>query len=566
MPSVLSRAAVAVTMCWLSACTTSPMSVVGNFDSDTRLLEFGAQSRFNASDAASQLRQQVPLIYFFAFQAGVLQMDPDTRTYPAFTNDLDQQQAALVGVERNRWIEVAQAGEKNIDLICAQYQSALYALDKNRRATLANLNALQSATVGIMGLALAAQKAIGIVGVAFGLAASLFDTTLNSVLYQLPPASVVSVMNAQRDIFRGQETGANPEWVNIQNPIAVGNRLNEYIRYCTPVIIEANVGKLLAQTTADANGQLSARTQPATGPTLPSIVRRTFSSADLRSRVAALTPAQALIVERTMSGRLAERPAGLQQNLRAMVGPSGIRTGAQAKAFLQAWIVLEDPTPAFEQEWADALDAAGAQASGTAGSAVATGAAPAPAPTHAPKTTPTPAAAQQPQSPLEKQILALSPQDALGTAQAMYPRLADRSDDLQRRMRTLVGSEASLSADDAKPFLIAWLRSDELSPRFQAQWVSALEVQTHQASYSSALQQEIFALKPGPALAVAQAMYPGLADRPPALREALQADVPSLAALNERNAKPVLSKWIVLENRTPVFEAEWTRALASVPH
>ena len=138
---------------------------------------------------------------------------------------------------------------------------------------------------------------------------------------------------------------------DVGRAIAVGNRLNEYIRYCTPVIIEANVGKLLAQTTADANGQLSARTQPATGPTLPSIVRRTFSSADLRSRVAALTPAQALIVERTMSGRLAERPAGLQQNLRAMVGPSGIRTGAQAKAFLQAWIVLEDPTPAFEQEW-----------------------------------------------------------------------------------------------------------------------------------------------------------------------------------------------------------------------
>jgi hypothetical protein len=556
MPSVLSRAAVAVMMCWLSACTASPMSVVGNFDSDTRLLEFGAQSRFNASDAASQLRQQVPLIYFFAFQAGVLQMDPDTRTYPAFTNDLDQQQAALVGVERNRWIEVAQAGEKNIDLICAQYQSALYALDKNRRATLANLNALQSATVGIMGLALAAQKAIGIVGVAFGLAASLFDTTLNSVLYQLPPASVVSVMNAQRDIFRGQETGANPEWVTIQNPIAVGNRLNEYIRYCTPVIIEANVGKLLAQTTADANGQLSARTQPATGPTLPSIVRHSFSSTDLRNRVAALTPAQALTVERTMSGRLAERPADLQQNLRAMVGPSGIRTGAQAKAFLQAWIVLEDPNPTFEQEWADALDAAGTQASGTAGSAVPTRAAPAP----------TPAPPQQAPSALEQQVLALSPQDALPAAQAMYPRLADRSDDLQRRMRALVGSEAGLTADNAKPFLIAWLRSDGTSPRFQAQWVSALGVQTHQASYSSALQQEIFALKPGPALAIAQAMYPGLADRPPALRETLQADIPSFAALNERNAKPVLSKWIVLENRTPAFEAEWTRALASVPH
>ena len=51
------------------------------------------------------------------------------------------------------------------------------------KTILANLNTMQSATVAIMGLAIAAQKSIAIVATAFGLAASLFDTTVNSVLF-----------------------------------------------------------------------------------------------------------------------------------------------------------------------------------------------------------------------------------------------------------------------------------------------------------------------------------------------------------------------------------------------
>ena len=122
MPSVLSRAAVAVTMCWLSACTTSPMSVVGNFRQ-----RYAAPRVWRAEPVE---RERCRIATAPAVPPDLLLCLPGRR--PADRSGhtdvsclhrrlLDQQQAALVGVERNRWIEVAQAGEKNIDLICAQY-------------------------------------------------------------------------------------------------------------------------------------------------------------------------------------------------------------------------------------------------------------------------------------------------------------------------------------------------------------------------------------------------------------------------------------------------------------
>jgi hypothetical protein len=296
--------------------------VTGWFNGDSRLLDMGAQSQFNVSDVEAQMQQQIPLLYFFAFQAGALRSEePNTGVNPTFTTDLNLQEAALANISPDRWIAVARAGETSIDLICARYQSALYELDRARRTTLANLTTIQSATVAIMGLALAAQKAIGIVGVAFGLAVSLFNTTVSSVLFQLPPASVVSVMNAQRNIIRSQETSVNADWVAIRDPVTVAKRLNEYIRYCTPVIIEANVGMLLGQTTFDSSGHLVAQTQPATGPPL---VRQTFIPSDLRNRVFALQPETALIVARIMLAKLNERSPELQQNLRGMI-PHGFK-------------------------------------------------------------------------------------------------------------------------------------------------------------------------------------------------------------------------------------------------
>lgn len=543
---------------WLTACTASPLSVTGRFDSDARLLEMGAEAQFNATDAMAQLRQQVPLIYFYAYEAGVLPLVDNK--YPDFSNDLNTQQRALAGVGQSRWLEVAQAGERSIDQICGQYQSALYLLDKNRRTALSNLNFIQSATVGIMGLALAAQKTIGIVGIAFGLAASLFDTTVNSVLYRLPPASVVSVMNAQRDVLRSQEAPGNPNAISITNQIAVGNRLNEYIRYCTPVIIEANVEKLLGQTTV-VDGKLSATTEPATGS---SLVRQTVSSPKVIQRVFDLQPPEALVVYRAMSAKIAERPAVLQTNLRAMIGP-GITTGNQAQRLLKAWIVLDEGTPTFVAEWNDAIDAA--HAASPVSLAVA------PAQTDKPLVAVQPSVQKSAIPALEKQVMGLSDEDALAVAQVMYPKLSDRSDALQRRMHGFVASEAKLNADNAKLFLTDWINSDDPASQFRVQWTNALAFPTlahtnPSGSYSATLQAEIRNLKPPAALAVAKIMYPNLQERPPSLQTTLLklVVVPNIGALTEANAPPLLVRWIGLENRTSAFEAEWVSALASIPH
>jgi hypothetical protein len=261
-----------------------------------------------------------------------------------------------------------------------------------------------------------------------------------------------------------------------------------------------------------------------------------------------------------------------------MIGPGGIVTGAQAKSLLRAWVVLEDANPVFTREWNSAIDAAVTQSPG--GVPATTFNAPAPfiSPTaFNPATTPSPprvlAPTRTPPTVLaqEQRILSMKPEDALGVAQLMYPKLSDRPENLRQRLTAMVPTQDGLTLDNAKLFLDAWLRSDDALPRFQAQWASALGVLTRvggMADGRKALEEEVFSLrlKPSAALAVARAMYPSLRERPAQLQQILLPEVASADALTERNASPFLSKWISLESPTPAFDGEWKTALANVPH
>ena len=210
----------------------------------------GPAARMTAGAAAQSRADAVPLLYEFAIRAGE-RLDP-------VVTDLAAQQTALSGV--TRWSRVTEAGEGYIDEQCQDFVAALDRLERSKRATLSGLNVLGSATVGIMGLAQAAQKSIGIVGIAFGLASSLFDISVSSVLYELPAASVASVVQAQRDVLRLHEAAV---LANIDSPDRAIARLNAYIGYCSPVTIEANIGKLLASA-RQANGHdIEAVTQAA---------------------------------------------------------------------------------------------------------------------------------------------------------------------------------------------------------------------------------------------------------------------------------------------------------------
>jgi hypothetical protein len=531
------------------------------------------------------LRQQIPLLYTYAYEAGLITTDanpPDELTSlkksdravsPSLSDvTISTEETQLLKLTASDWVLVAQAGETSIDLSCSRYESALYALDKNRKAILANLNATQSASVAIMGLALAAQKSIGIVGTAFGLAASLFDTTVNSVLFQLPPASVVSVIDAQRDVYRSKETQANADWAGITNPIAVVKRLNEYIRYCTPAIIEANVGKLLGQTKFDPNTlKLTAETEPATQPTIQTIERKLVMPTDLAKQVFALTPAQALFVWHAMAPALAERPQSLRSAVRNKFGilpaadwdpTMAAVTAAEAKAAVSFWIVLDEETEPNKAEWTKALETV----------APATPI-PAPRPKVA-KAAAVPFTLPAPVARLQKQIALLVPADALLLAGLMYPELSSRSKAVQDKLHGFVATKDALTQSNAPLFLALWLDSDTLDPALQKQWQRALNaVQSPPLPspiakhFSADFQRTIETLQPSQALAVAQSMYPHLAERSSELKTALgNAGVTSADALNIHNSGRFLNLWVTFDPATETSQAEWQTALKSLQH
>jgi hypothetical protein len=237
-----------------TACSSSPGSLGAKLTDQGRLLSEGPPTRMTAASIQAARADAVPLLYEFAIEAG--QITGPTSPGGAFPADtLDAKQTALLTPGIN-WIAVILVGEGYVDTQCDQFLSALAELERSKRATLANLNALQSATVGIMGLAVAAQKAIGIVGVAFGLAASLIDNTTSSVLYELPAASVRTIVIAQRDLLRAQERQPAGPLTQIANQGLASARLSEYVQYCVPVTISGNVAKVLNNSRAGPDGKI----------------------------------------------------------------------------------------------------------------------------------------------------------------------------------------------------------------------------------------------------------------------------------------------------------------------
>ena len=235
-----------------ASCAPAPGSLVARLTERGRLLTDGPPALLTASAVAENRAETVPLLYAFVLQAG--QLAPAAgQPFPA--TKLEDQQLALLSI-RN-WPAVVLVGEGYVDAACNRFLAALDELERSRRATLANLNAVQSATVGILGLAIAAQKTIGIVGIAFGLAASLVDNTSAAVLYQLPASAIRAIVRAQRDSLRLHETGPGNLLTAIGNQGQASSRLAEYVQYCVPVAIEANIARVLNNSISDRRGAIT---------------------------------------------------------------------------------------------------------------------------------------------------------------------------------------------------------------------------------------------------------------------------------------------------------------------
>ncbi|HSU04889.1 MAG TPA: hypothetical protein VLI93_04895 [Acetobacteraceae bacterium] len=315
----------------------------------------GPPARMTAAAMQADRANDVALLYYFAVEAGQIPAPPDPRipTAPPFpAQDLQDQQRALSGV--GNWKAVTLVGEGYIDKQCYNFLAALDDLERSKKTTLADLSALQGATVGIMGLALAAQKTIGIVGVAFGLAASLFDTTTSAVLYQLPASAVASIVVAQSQYLRASE-----DTMQIPNQGQASARLSEYLRYCVPVTIEANISKVLNNSRGSASGIVTQTTRPAV---VSAVVHEAAFRASLPTRtelkrqIDTLNPDQLKALAVRMQPNLAEASSKIRSTVRALdPGNARFSNPSVARQVLDIWVVTEDDPTALTT-WADAID------------------------------------------------------------------------------------------------------------------------------------------------------------------------------------------------------------------
>jgi hypothetical protein len=147
-----------------------------------------------------------------------------------------------LGPEDVRWALVMRAGIQMIDGHCDRYLDTLYRFNREQRAARQGLSAVNAATAGILGLTGVAGPAVSIVATAFGLAGSLFDAGVNSVLFEIEPSALrnVAVQGRARflqDLEQQQARRGAP--FNTRPDVMIA--LQGYLTQCSPAAIEANI-------------------------------------------------------------------------------------------------------------------------------------------------------------------------------------------------------------------------------------------------------------------------------------------------------------------------------------
>ena len=156
-----------------------------------------------------------------------------------------QDQAQLGGERLSyqdpRWSLVFKAGIQLINGHCDQYLDALFRFNREQRAARQDLLATGATTSAIMGLTGVGGVPIAIVATAFGLAGSLFDAGVGSVLFQVEPSALRNIVNQGRQAYLdglAQRTN-NFTAINTRPDMMIG--LQGYLTQCSPAAIEANI-------------------------------------------------------------------------------------------------------------------------------------------------------------------------------------------------------------------------------------------------------------------------------------------------------------------------------------
>ncbi len=137
-----------------------------------------------------------------------------------------------------KWAYVFEAGVYEIGRQCDQYLDALFRFNRQQRANRQGLIAVAASAGAIMGLAGVTTTAIAITAAAFGLSASLFDASVNSVLFTIEPSALRNV------VLRGRQSYLDKlvvDKVQIDTRPRAMIAMGGYLSQCSPAAIEANI-------------------------------------------------------------------------------------------------------------------------------------------------------------------------------------------------------------------------------------------------------------------------------------------------------------------------------------
>jgi hypothetical protein len=263
------------------------------------------------------------------------------------SNEDAQDDAKRGGLTKQQYRDAVVYGRINvIDVRYFQFQRALTGTNNGFLSgadlTVLALNGLGATTGAASVKAALAAASAGVVGA---------KATVNTDLfYQKTLPALITQMNAGR---QKQLATIKTGLTKSIDEYPLGEALNDVQNY----YVAGTLPSAVEQVTSQAGASLTESGKTLTELRNTSFVSSAPKQTDLLDRILKLTPAQALAVEKLMKPKLAERTPGLQQALKAQFpGLDAIGDGETAEKLLKAWIVLDDRTTAYQQEWSAALD------------------------------------------------------------------------------------------------------------------------------------------------------------------------------------------------------------------
>jgi hypothetical protein len=134
------------------------------------------------------------------------------------------------------WRPILEAGMNDIDQRCDGYLTWLDARRRDKEPVLAELAAMTAAASSIMTATGASVKALNIVTTAFGLAAISYTQWNSRLLISVEQSTVQNVVYN----YQGKYRDTIKTYVVADRPTTI-YLLRNYLRLCTPIVIEANI-------------------------------------------------------------------------------------------------------------------------------------------------------------------------------------------------------------------------------------------------------------------------------------------------------------------------------------